>query len=135
MAKGPTKAQLALTEAKDWIEASKLEVAEREAALVQARQQLEMHETIYAVLEKTLTRAPRNAAAKKAGKKATASTSATSRRGLPQTQQSSCVGFILNDGNQVTCNAPASDPIHDQSRGYAGYHEFQAAKATGVAGD
>lgn len=31
------------------------------------------------------------------------------------------------DGLRETCDATANDPIHDQSFGYAGYHEFQAA--------
>lgn len=33
--------------------------------------------------------------------------------------------FEVPDSNGAMCDATASDPIHDQSFGYAGYHEFQ----------
>jgi hypothetical protein len=68
---------------------------------------------------------PKPTRRRKAGKKA-GTTSGNSRRGLPQVRPS-CVGFVLADGHQVPCNAPPSDPIHDEARGYAGYHEFVSA--------
>ena len=55
MGKKTTKAQLALAEAQGWIDAAKEEVREREIALTAAQGQLAMHQTIYDVLQKTLT--------------------------------------------------------------------------------
>lgn len=61
------KVSEALNEAREWIEASREEVKEREAALTEARGQLLMHETIYAILEKTLTRQPRKSSKSNSG--------------------------------------------------------------------
>lgn len=144
MTKGPTKAQLALAEAREWIEASKMEVAEREAALLEARSQLQMHETIYAILEKTFTRQTGKAAGKKVGKKASKASSSKSPRASSLQQQIQgrakaansrgglglCVSRIVVGDDEAgdICNAHESDPIHDPLMGYAGYHEFQPAE-------
>ena len=42
--------------------------------------------------------------------------------------------FILNDTTGETCDAKPDDPIHDQTFGYGGYHEFQPATAQAAAG-
>ena len=115
MSKGPTKAQQALAEAREWIEASKEEIREREAALAEAHNQLKMHETIYAVLEKTLTR---QVAQKSSSKKPTKTTNARCR-------------FQLASGSP--CNMTATHGIHDLETkdSYVESHEFQPTKTAG----
>lgn len=143
MSKGPTKSQQVLAEAREWIEASKEEVAEREAELVRARVQLEMHETIYAVLEKTLSRSPRRTETKKPGKKsATKSKRASGMAqaiknsiGRAQPIQPGCA-FIVNNETGEMCMARDDDTIHDPS--YLSSHLFvhpdQETQASGASG-
>lgn len=111
MAKGPTKAQQALTEAQEWINAAKEEVAERHEQLMKAQTRLEMHETIYAVLEKTLMR---KKAEKGAGKAGTRANGRTARQ--PQSMTTPCA--------VEGCGRTSVNAIHDPNAGYAGYHEF-----------
>lgn len=120
MTKGPTKAQLALAETREWIEASKMEVAEREAALLEARSQLQMHETIYAILEKTFTRQVGKVAGKKAGRKAS--------KALSSKSGARCQAELVSG---ATCNMTASHDIHNasQKEHYAESHEFLAKRS------
>lgn len=143
MSKGPTKAQQALAEAREWIEASKEEIKEREAALVEAQGQLVMHETIYAILEKTLTRqssaksSSKKSTTKRAGKKsASKGTLKSSRasgmaaainRSLSQGRQvvkdgSPCFATVDDNGGEMTCGKPEDDSVHDTR--YLSSHPF-----------
>lgn len=40
-----------------------------------------------------------------------------------------------NGGREEMCEAKPDDPIHDQSFGYAGYHEFQPPQQAAATGD
>lgn len=70
----------------------------------------------------------KKSASKSASKSSRASGMAAAiNRSLSQRRQvkdGACT-FVL--GNGATCNTGDNNPIHDQSFGYAGYHEFQPA--------
>jgi hypothetical protein len=134
MAKGPTKAQLALQEAKEWIEAAKVEIAEREADLERARLQLEMHETIYAVLEKTLTRAPKVKVGrvKKASRKGRSPRAQSLASAIAQAPKA--VPASVETGPLCGICAHAADH-EDHQQPSPHYHEFEGPKAAVAAGD
>lgn len=114
MSKGPTKAQQALTEAREWIEAAKEEVTECEAALVRAQGQLAMHETIYAVLEKTLTRQSPQKSSKKSSSKSRKKSTAE------------CVSCLR-------CGAPWNDSVH-VDRKLPAYHLCEPSSTSSAKG-
>jgi hypothetical protein len=128
-----TKAQEALAEAREWIVAAEEEVRERETALTKAQQQLEMHRTIYDVLEKTLTR--RKPAVRPATKSSIKKPS-KKRQGLPAGEKrielAQMCAFAYADGGGQ-CNQMLDNPIHDLDGGYTGYHPFVAPSSAPTA--
>lgn len=142
MSKGPTKAQQALTEAREWVEASKEEVKEREAALVEAQGQLVMHETIYAILEKTLTRqssakSTTKKSSKKSSKGGSKSARAQSLSGVIQrTPKSKADDDNDDDGDGKGMGGPLCQTCgnfrqyQDHFKPSPNYHEFDAGKSS-----
>lgn len=137
-----TKAQAALVEAQQWIDAAREEVKEREADLERAQSGLQMYLTIYDVLEKTFARVatPAKKVSKVASKKASKFKRASGlgeaikgnlqRRdatsaadGIPCTYQYPKGG--INSGQ--ICDEALHNPVHEITGGYASYHAFQPA--------
>jgi hypothetical protein len=132
VSKGPTKAQLALREAKEWIEASKEELHEREYAVLEARKQLEMHETIYAVLEKALTRQSSEKPVTRKRKPAVAKSSRAQSLATAIAPKAAVTTQSDDDPNEhcrrefdggFTCNEAADANVH-HLRDATGYHPF-----------
>lgn len=132
MARLRGKAADALNEAREWIKASEDEIVELESMLVKARMQLEMHQVVYNVLEKTLTRKPRQQSTK-SSKKPASKSSNKKRAGLPRAQEPTpdICAYVLPDTNH--CMEAKDNPIHDQTMGYRDYHPFVAPSSAGSA--
>lgn len=64
---------------------------------------------------------PASKSARASGMAAAINRSLTQQR---QVKDGACT-FVLDNG--AVCNTGDNNPIHDQSFGYAGYHEFQSA--------
>lgn len=73
--------------------------------------------------------------AKKTRKKASRSASKSSRAsGMAAalaknlSRQRQCVAMVDDNGGEMPCGEVESNPIHDPTMGYGGYHEFDAGK-------
>lgn len=137
-----TKAQAALTEAQQWIDAAREEVKERENDLERAQGGLQMYLTIYDVLEKTFARvaAPAKKASKVASKKPSKSKRASGLgdaiKGNLERREPTVGGFADDTdlqlctatlaGSNETCAAFKDNALH-HDKTYTAYHAFVPA--------
>ena len=80
---------------------------------------------------------PETEAKPKAKRKRAKSGKSTRATSLAQKIQGTVGGkcAFVAEGEDDPCGVGADNPIHDPNGGYAGFHEFVAAKAVGVGGD
>lgn len=126
MAKGPSKANLILMEARQRLSVAQQNVETAEGQLGIARAALNAHRMAYDALEKALAPKPRKKAAQSQPAQLTdKKEKEAAKADAPKSNDQLCTAMV--PGLNVECGEPEENRIHDITAGYASYHPFESS--------